>query len=60
MTDSKSPSTKYSAPSVERWGSMLDLTGGADKGGSGDPYGEGDHSIFLPDQADGGESGQGN
>ena len=39
---------------------MLDLTGGADKGGSGDPFGEGDHSVFLPDQADGGESGQGN
>ena len=49
---------EYQAPSVNRWGTVLDLTAGADKGGSGDPYLAGDpHSVTLPPQASGGGGG---
>lgn len=56
MNDQQRSNSKYRPPAVKRWGTVLDLTSGADKGGSGDPFSaaDDDHSIFLPDQANGG------
>lgn len=49
MTDNKDPNTQYRPPSVERWGTVLDLTAGAETGGSGDTFSDDNpFSICTP------------
>lgn len=61
MSNTSDSNAEYRAPSVKRWGTVLDLTSGADTGGSGDIYdanADNDHSNWLPDQSNG-QNGKG-
>lgn len=58
MTDQEADSD-YQSPSVERWGTVLDLTSAGDVGGSGDTFQDNSASINCPAASDNG-NGNGN
>jgi len=54
MSDDNS-STQYQSPSVNRWGTVLDLTASGDVGGSGDDFVDNTASVDCPPASDNGE-----